>query len=105
MRKLSANHAFIVMLCANALTFAVWASDLQYLKTHRPAVADAAHGFVLRQETRHPDGVFYESAQDRAVYWGMLGLDLGVFIVSVGVAYIYARKREARERERRSRKA
>ena len=96
MRRLSATRAYIVMLCCNVAAYAGWALDLHYLETHRPAVADPAHGFVLRQDTRHPDGAFYESARDRTVYWALVGAVIVVFAVSGGIAYLYARARERR---------
>ena len=85
------------MLCVNILADAGLGFDLHYLKTHRPAVPDPAHGFVVRQEVAHENRVFYESAEDRTVYWGLGGLEIAVFAVSGGIAYLYARARKRRK--------
>jgi len=85
------------MVCVNALAFAAWGLDLYYLETHRPAAPDPAHGFVLRQQIAHSDRVYYASAQDSAVYYGLGALDIAVFAGSGLIAYFYAR---ARERQR-----
>ena len=93
-RKLSANHAFILMLYVNALAITVWALDLHYLKTHRPSSPDPMHGFLIRQNVTRENRVFYESEQDRAIYWSLVGLNVLVFWTSAGAGYfLYGRKR------------
>ena len=94
MRRSSGTRAYIIIVCFNAVAMAAFGLDMHYLKTHRPAVPDPARGFVLREETRHPDGVFYESAHDRTIYWALAGLDIFVFAASSGISYLHARARQ-----------
>ena len=96
--KLSANHAFILMLCVNALAIAAWALDLDYLKTHRPSSPDPTHGFILRQDVARENRVFYETDRDRAIYWSLVGLDLLVFWTSAGAGYFFYGRTSGRTR-------
>ena len=97
MRRRSRTQAFIAIVFINVLADGALLFDLHNLETHRPMTPDPARGFVLRQETRHPDGVFYESTQDRTLYWSLGGLDILVLWASSAVAYVYA---PARQRKR-----
>jgi hypothetical protein len=81
------------MLCLNLLACAALGFDMHYLKTHRPAVADPARGFVIRQETRNPDGVYYESAHDRTIYWTLGGLDIAAFSAFGVMTYLVSARR------------
>ncbi len=97
MRGLSGTQAFAIICLVDGLTTGALVYDLQYLKSHRPATPDAERGFVLRQEVR--DGqAFYESAHDQRVYWGLIGLEIAVSVVSGGVAVLYVKARQRKER-------
>jgi hypothetical protein len=91
MRKLTANQAFIAILVANLAAGGCLVGYGMYLQSHRPLTPDLLHGFIVNQERTRDHYIYYISKRDDLVQKAFLALDLVVFWISGGVAYLYAK--------------
>lgn len=98
-RKLTANQAFIVLLCANFAALALLGGHGYYLQNVRPVLPDPVHGFVVRQTIAHSHRVYYISAHDRTLDYIFLAVDLIVFWISSYVSYRYAKAAQRQKQE------
>ena len=96
-RKADGTRAWLVICVLNLLALGAWSGQWYYLRSHRPAAPDPAHGFVLRQHGEHDDRVYYISHDDQVLSNGLLGLDVAVYAATgiYALLWIRARKRRA----------